>query len=63
MQRYVIEYVDADGNACAAYIDDKKNAELFWGTLHGKGLTFYREEIVIDKPDYMVFRRVETYHP
>ncbi len=62
-QRYVIEYLDAGGVAHAAYFKNKKDAEQFWGTLHGRGLAFYLEELVEEKPEFSVFRRVKSFYP
>ena len=63
MQRYVIEYIDEVGHPHAAYFNKKDDAELFFGTLHSRGLTFYLEGIVIDKPEFKVFRRLKQFHP
>lgn len=63
VQRYVIEYLDEHGNPHAAYYKTKHAAELFFGTLHGRGLQFYSEEVVHSAEEFEVFRRVKQFHP
>lgn len=63
LQRYVIEYLDAGGTPLVAYYKTTTAAELFFGTLHGRGLQFYSEEVVHSTEEFEVFRRVKQFYP